>query len=82
MGNARRRIEAVVFDFNGTMIFDAPVNRASWRKMLLSAIGRDATDEEFVEQIQGVNANESLVWFFEKELGRRPEPEELAALAA
>ena len=81
MGNARRRIGAVVFDFNGTMIFDAPVNRASWRKMLIDTIGMDCTDEEFVKQIQGVNANESLVWFFENKLGRRPEPEELARLA-
>ena len=53
----------VIFDFNGTMIFDAPVNRQAWREFLAELIGRDCTEEEFYGRVQGGNGREIVAYF-------------------
>lgn len=57
----------VIFDFNGTMIFDAAVNRAAWDELLVRIIGRPCTDEEFYGRIQGRNGGEMIRWYLELE---------------
>ena len=53
----------VIFDFNGTMIFDAAVNRQAWREFLGELIGRDCTDEEFYGRVQGGNGRDLVAYF-------------------
>lgn len=53
----------VIFDFNGTMIFDAAVNRAAWHEFLGTLIGRDCTDEEFYGRVQGGNGRDVVAYF-------------------
>ena len=53
----------VIFDFNGTMIFDAEVNRQAWRVFLADLIGRDCTDEEFYGRVQGGNGRDIVAYF-------------------
>lgn len=56
-------VDGALFDFNGTMIFDAEVVRASWEPLLVELMGRAPTDEEFREHIQGVTFEASMAYF-------------------
>lgn len=69
-------MKGVIFDFNGTMIFDEKFHVASWRQFLEEKIGRTILDEEFQKHIHGVNADVTLKYFISDKLGR----EEIAEL--
>jgi len=56
-------LEAALFDFNGTMIFDSDLQVRSWKKFLGDRIGRDVTDDEFMTHVHGKNAEHSLRHF-------------------
>ena len=40
-------MEGVIFDFNGTLILDDPINILSWKKYAKNAFNYDLTDEEY-----------------------------------
>ena len=40
-------MEGVIFDFNGTLILDDPINIISWKKYAKRAFNYDLTDEEY-----------------------------------
>ena len=42
-------IRGVIFDFNGTLLWDGEKNEASWRAFALRHAGRTITDEEFLD---------------------------------
>lgn len=46
-------IKALIFDFNGTMIFDSEIQRATWHDYMPPLLGRHLTDEEFEKYILG-----------------------------
>ncbi|MBQ9080076.1 MAG: HAD family phosphatase [Clostridia bacterium] len=46
-------IKGVIFDFNGTMIFDTDIHRAVWHKFMPSLTGKPITDEEINKYIIG-----------------------------
>lgn len=56
-------VGGVLFDFNGTMIFDAPVVRQAWEEFLEPLIGRLPTEEEFRQHIQGVTNTATMSYF-------------------
>lgn len=60
--------EGILFDFNGTMLFDEPLQNKAWRLFLENKIGRKVTEEEFQEYIHGRNAEVTLPYFLKKEL--------------
>ncbi|MDY4898156.1 MAG: HAD family hydrolase [Eubacteriales bacterium] len=39
-------IQGVIFDFNGTMIFDSPIHRAVWHDFIPEHTGQTITDEQ------------------------------------
>ena len=69
-------IDAVLFDFNGTLFFDGALQENAWRTYLAQLIGRPVTDEEFVEHIHGRSAAATFTYF----LGRTVSQPEAAAL--
>lgn len=66
----------IIFDFNGTMIFDKKLHNESWREFIRIKTGRIASDEELNEHMHGRNAGYILSHFLQKELSK----EEASAL--
>lgn len=60
--------EGILFDFNGTMLYDEPLQNKSWRLFLESKIGRKITEEEFQKYIHGRNIEATLAYFLKKEI--------------
>ena len=40
-------MEGVIFDFNGTLILDDPINIISWKKYAKRAFNYDLSDEDY-----------------------------------
>lgn len=60
----------VIFDFNGTMVFDKEYHEIAWREYLEKEIGRPITDKEFQENVHGVNCQSTLEHFFNRPVSR------------
>ena len=61
-------IKGIVFDFNGTMIFDKDFHDKAWNLFLETSIGRKISDFEFYKYICGRTAQSILSYFFNKEI--------------
>lgn len=76
-------LEAALFDFNGTMIFDSDLQVRAWKVFLGDRIGRDVTDDEFMAHVHGQNAEHSLRHFLgeldDAEVTRLEEEKEVIA---
>ena len=70
------KIKGILFDFNGTMLFDSALQEDIWKKFLRSKIGREITNEEIHKYIHGGNNKTVLSYFFNRVLSDR-EVEEL-----
>ena len=46
-------ISALIFDFNGTLLFDTPAHSAAWREFLQEKTGRGISEQEMRENVQG-----------------------------
>jgi beta-phosphoglucomutase-like phosphatase (HAD superfamily) len=53
----------IIFDFNGTMLFDEDFQDKSWRKFLKNKTGHFISNEEFQECVHGRNAEITLSHF-------------------
>ena len=69
-------IKEILFDFNGTMLFDSALQENVWKKFLRNKIGREITNEEIHKYIHGGNNKTVLSYFFNRVLSDR-EVEEL-----
>lgn len=69
-------MRGIIFDFNGTMLFDEKFQTISWRTFLQDKTGRSITDREFQEYIHGRNAEAIFSYF----LSKTPTREETLAL--
>ena len=69
-------MRGVIFDFNGTMVFDEKFHLMAWRKFFAEKIDSEISDEEYQKYFQGVNVADIL----EKFLGKKVSGEELAEL--
>jgi len=67
---------AILFDFNGTMVYDERFNKAAWRSFLEACIHRPVTDQDFCDYIDGRNVAFTLEHFLQKTFSK----EELAIL--
>ena len=61
------KIKGILFDFNGTMLFDSALQEDVWKKFLKSKIGREITNEEIHKYIHGGNNKTVLSYFFNRD---------------
>ena len=61
-------MKGVIFDFNGTMIFDKDFHDKAWRKFLENRINRTISEEEFQIHVHGRNAGDILSYFLQKNI--------------
>ncbi|MCF0106095.1 MAG: HAD family phosphatase [Holdemanella sp.] len=59
--------KALLFDFNGTLIFDAHIVDKGWKILLEPLIHRSITQKELDEVAHGTNASSCLEYFLGKE---------------
>ena len=52
----------IIFDFNGVIIDDYTLQKEAWSQISLILRDRPVTDEEMVNDIRGVPANDTIVW--------------------
>lgn len=48
-------MKAVIFDFNGTMVFDSPYHKIAWQKITKKYLGKEITEEEYLSFLGFVN---------------------------
>ena len=65
------KIKEILFDFNGTMLFDSALQENVWKKFLRNKIGREITNEEIHKYIHGGNNKTVLSYFFNRVLSDR-----------
>lgn len=68
--------EAIIFDYNGTMVNDEIYHNEAWSLFMKRHIGRDLTEEEFDRDIHGIHADVTIRRF----LGEALSAEEVARL--
>ncbi len=61
------KIKGVLFDFNGTMLFDSELQEDVWRKFLKNKINRKISNEEIHKYIHGGNNKTVLSHFFDRD---------------
>jgi len=69
-------MKAVLFDFNGTMIFDDKLHETAWRRFCDAKTGRTVSDQEFSRHIHGKTSEDILKYL----LGREMSPAEVIEL--
>ena len=62
---------AILFDFNGTMLFDEKLQEQSWRTFIEEKIHRPVTKEEFQQYIHGRNVEVTLKHFLGQSFSRK-----------
>jgi len=73
----KRAFDAIVFDFNGTLLWDMDLHEQVWHQLARQYLGRDLTPEEWVEGVVGRTNAE--IWPFL--LGREADRSELNRLS-
>ena len=63
-------LNGVLFDFNGTLLFDGKLQDESWHEFLNQKTGREISDEEFHEHMNAPTEIEALSYFVGKELSQ------------
>ncbi len=61
-------MKGMIFDFNGTMIFDKEFHDKAWRAFLEDRIQREISEEEFQAHVYGRSAHDILSYFLEREV--------------
>lgn len=69
-------MRGVIFDFNGTMVFDEKFHAQAWKKFFSDKIDREIDDDEYQRNFQGVNVDVILEKYLQKKFSR----EEIAEL--
>lgn len=62
----RHEIRNIIFDCNGTMIFDGKYHDIAWRTYVSKLAGRELTKEEFQHQILGHTNRDIFEWLLGK----------------
>ncbi len=60
------KIKGILFDFNGTMLFDSELQEKAWEGFLRSKLNKDISNEEIAEHIHGGNNKDVLTYFFNR----------------
>ncbi len=61
-------MKGVIFDFNGTMIFDKDFHDNAWQMFLENQIQRQISDAEFQEYVYGRSAQDILTHFLNRNI--------------
>lgn len=61
-------IKGVIFDFNGTMVFDSHIHQAVWVEYIEKLSGHKLTDDEFRHHILGHDTTDILRHFVDKDI--------------
>jgi HAD superfamily hydrolase (TIGR01509 family) len=62
------RYKGIIFDFNGVVVDDYPIQKQVWSTMSMKLKGKPVTDEEMFKRIRGVPTKETLMWLAGKKL--------------
>lgn len=71
------KLRGVIFDFNGVIVDDFPLQKVAWDKVSLKLRGRGVSDEEMMQNIRGVQTKEAIRWMLKNPLTE----EEIASIA-
>ncbi|MBI4129694.1 HAD family phosphatase [Candidatus Roizmanbacteria bacterium] len=52
----------VIFDFNGVIVDDYPIQKQAWNEISLAIRNKNATDDEMVRKIRGVPPKNTIEW--------------------
>ena len=63
--------KAVIFDFNGTLYWDSPLHKKTWRKFSEQLRGTPFSEEEMIKYLLG-RTNEEIIKYA---IGKQPTPE-------
>ena len=63
-------MNAVIFDFNGTMIFDGALQEKAWRTYISQHTGKPVSDQDFLDFIHGRNVDITLSHFWGRTFSR------------
>lgn len=63
-------MKGVLFDFNGTLLFDGKLQDESWHEFWEQKLGRKIDDAEYHEHMDGVNEIEAFSYFMGKKLSQ------------
>lgn len=55
---------AVIFDFNGTMLFDTPLQHAAWSELLEETLGHGIEKDVFLRSTNGRTSHETVTYFW------------------
>lgn len=56
---------AVIFDFNGTMLFDTPLQYQAWNMLAEKTMGRSIGIDQFLRTANGRSSTETVDIFWE-----------------
>lgn len=55
---------AIIFDFNGTMLFDTPLQFRAWNELAEETLGHGLSEEEFLRCTNGRPSRETVEYFW------------------
>ena len=62
------KIKGIIFDFNGTLLFDSDKHEKAWRIFAKEFCNKEISDEEFEKNIHGVINKKALEYLYKKVL--------------
>lgn len=62
------KIRGIIFDFNGTLLFDSDKHEKAWRVFAKKFCGKEISDEEFEKNIHGIVNKRVLEYLYNKPL--------------
>ena len=62
------KIKGIIFDFNGTLLFDSDKHEKAWRIFMKEFCGKEISDEEFEKNIHGVVNKKALEYLYKRTL--------------
>lgn len=64
MDSNNKKVKAVIFDFNGTLIYDSPIHSQVWRDFVPANGGGQLSEDDFERRILGRDNAQILTDFF------------------
>lgn len=62
------KVKGAVFDFNGVIVDDYPLQKDAWNDVSLMIRGKKVTDNEMMQNIRGVQTKQALRWMSKNSL--------------
>lgn len=66
---------AVIFDFNGTMLFDTQIQYQAWNILVQETLGHGIDQQEFLRQANGRTSSETVDLFWRKRVKKQQKQE-------